>query len=72
VGLPRLAEAMVNAGKLDISESDMHEDAVNDEPEGSFNFSYYTGQQYNIKGSATLVPGVFIRKDCDYRHQEQF
>ncbi|MFT5573090.1 MAG: putative pyridoxine 5'-phosphate oxidase superfamily flavin-nucleotide-binding protein [Cryomorphaceae bacterium] len=32
-GLPRLAETMVNAGKLDISESEMHEIIVNDERE---------------------------------------
>ena len=32
-GLPRLAETMVNAGKLEISESEMHEIVVNDERE---------------------------------------
>jgi hypothetical protein len=32
-GLPRLAETMVNAGKLDLTEDEMHEIVLNDERE---------------------------------------
>ena len=32
-GLPRLAQTMVDAGKLELSEQEMHEIVVNDESE---------------------------------------
>lgn len=32
-GLPRLAETMVDAGKLELSETEMHEIVLNDERE---------------------------------------